>query len=79
MTQLSEGFGFDLTNAFARYREVLTDFFQSVFRAGISKPETHLDYLFFARRERCENFVSDRSQIRDRHRFRRDLKPSGLR
>jgi hypothetical protein len=71
MTQFSQGFRFDLANAFARDGEMLSDFFERVFRAGISESETHFDDFFLARRQRRENFVGDFPQIAESYRFRR--------
>ena len=64
MAQLPQRLGFDLTNTFAGYGKMLAHFFQRVFRAGGAEAESHLDHFLFARRQRCQNFISDFAQVR---------------
>src|SRR6266850_1378686 len=63
MSQLAQGFGFDLANALAGHREVLSDFFKRVFAPVGTEAEPHFDYLFFARSERLQDFFGDFSEI----------------
>src|ERR1700761_5038417 len=55
VTELAEGFGFDLADALARDGEVLSHFFKRVLTA-ILQAEAHFDNLLFARTERLKNF-----------------------
>src|SRR5205807_7411239 len=48
MAQLAQGFGFDLTNAFAGHGKVLTDFLERVFGTRRAQAKPHLDHFFFA-------------------------------
>src|SRR5271165_2200369 len=50
MTQFAQGLGFDLADAFARYRERLAYFFERVL-AAVFQAEAHLDDFFLARSE----------------------------
>ena len=49
MTQLAQGLGLDLTDAFAGYGKVLSDFLERVLRTGGAQTKAHLDHFFFAR------------------------------
>src|SRR5260370_286478 len=54
MTQLAQGLGFDLPDAFARNRERLADFLERVLTA-IIQAEAHLDDFFFAGCQRLQH------------------------
>jgi hypothetical protein len=47
LAQFAQRVGFNLANALARYREHLTDFFESP-RITVFKPKTHADDSFLA-------------------------------
>src|SRR5262245_5635011 len=64
MPELSKSFGFDLPDTFASNRKMLSDLFKSVLRTCISKPEAHLDHLFFAGRKGRQHLVCDLSKVR---------------
>src|SRR6266542_186900 len=53
MTQFAQRFGFDLPDALARDREILSDFFQRVL-AAVLQSETHFNDLLLAGRERLQ-------------------------
>src|SRR5262250_1680432 len=55
MSELAQRFRLDLADALARHREVLAHLFQRVLAAVRPQPESHLDHLFLARRERFQN------------------------
>src|SRR2546425_7201063 len=67
MTEFAQRFCFNLPDAFASDRKMLANFFQRVLRAGRAQPETHLDYFFFARSKRSQNFIRDFAEIRSHH------------
>ena len=50
MAQLAQCFGFDLTNSFTRYVELLADFFKRVIGIHIDA-EAHPEHLGFTRRQ----------------------------
>src|SRR5688572_23919116 len=54
MPELSQRLCLDLTDTLASDGEMLSDLFERMLRAGVAKPETHLDHLLFARRQRRE-------------------------
>ena len=64
MTQLSQRLCLDLTDTLTSDGKMLPDLFERVLRAGVAEPETHLDDLFFTRRERRQNLVRYLPQIR---------------
>ena len=68
VAQLAQRLGFDLPDALACYREILTHFLQRVL-AAVIKTETHLDDLLFARRERLEHLRRLFAQVQVDHRF----------
>ena len=49
MPELPKRFRFNLPDAFACYRKILSDFFERVFRS-ILEAEAHLDDALFSRR-----------------------------
>ena len=51
LAQLAQRLGFDLSNPFARHRELLADFFQCAV-GPLSDAEAHAQDLLFARRQR---------------------------
>src|SRR6187397_1819365 len=55
--QLSKRFRFDLTNAFARHREVMSDLFEGLFGA-VFQAESHLDNTLFARGQCIDNLFA---------------------
>src|SRR5258708_15219061 len=75
MPQLAERLGFDLTDAFARHREALSDLFERVL-AAVADAEPHLDHFLFARRQRLQHRFGLFLQIQIDDRFgRRDDLP----
>src|SRR5438552_6427624 len=70
MSELPEGFGFDLANALARNGEALANFFERVL-AAIADAKPHLDDFLFARRQRLEDRLGLLFQIQVDHRFGR--------
>src|ERR1039458_5685176 len=72
MAQLAKRLGFDLADAFAGYGKRLAYFFQSVL-AAVFEAEAHLDYFFFARRERAQDLSGLGLEVHADHAFgRRD-------
>src|SRR5262245_11394121 len=71
MTELSQGLCLDLTDTLAGHGKMLADLFERVLGTGISESETHLDHLFFTRRQRSEHLVRDLTQVRECDRLRR--------
>src|SRR5436853_1552894 len=67
MSELSQRLGFDLTDSLAGDREVLTNLFQRWLAAVRAKTEPHLDYFFFARRQRFHDFLSHFANIGPDH------------
>ena len=63
MPKFPQGLGFDLPDSLSRDGEVLADFFERVLGPGGAKSKPHLDHFLFARRERCQHFVSDLAQV----------------
>src|SRR5688572_9506877 len=70
MAELAEGLGFDLPDAFARDREVLTDFFERVLGA-VFQAESHLDHAFFSRGQRVDYLVGHFLEIAVNNRIAR--------
>src|SRR5262245_5414836 len=60
--QLPQSLCFNLADTFARYGEVLPNFFQCVFGA-VFKTESHLDDALFARCQRIKNLFRHFLQI----------------
>jgi len=54
MLELAQCLRFNLTDTFARYRELLTDFFKRMVSVH-ADTETHTQHAFFTRCKRCEN------------------------
>ena len=63
MTEFAQRFRFDLPDTFARHCEMLTDFFERVFRTRRPESKPHLDHFLFARRQRSEHFIRDLTQV----------------
>ena len=71
MLQLAQRLGFDLANAFTRYRELLADFFQRV--VGVhADAEAHAQHAFLARGERGKHAGVFRAGCLDRGVDRQD-------
>src|SRR5690606_10064365 len=60
--ELTQGFGFDLTDTFAGDRELLSDFFQRVIRVH-ADTETHAQNAFFAGGEGGHDAVDRLAQV----------------
>src|SRR6185295_14773169 len=63
MPQLAQRFGFDLSNALARYREMLPNFLQRVLTSIGTEAEPHLDDLLLARCERLQDLFGNLPEI----------------
>ncbi len=62
VAELAQRLGFNLTDALARDREVLADFFERMF-AAILQAEAHLHDFLFARAKGLENLGGLLAQV----------------